>query len=433
MPRIRVALCDDFREERWPSMDRVASMLDAELAAHHAQSFDAERICPPFLRAATRIPVAGRSRVAFSADRFLNRFWRYPRHVEPLAPQYDLFHIIDHSYAHLAHALPAARTVVTCHDLDAFRSVLAPAEEKRSGAFRTMTADILTGLQRAARVMCDTAAIRDELAGRGLVRPDRLVVAPLGVDAIFFAAAEPAGDAIEILHVGSNADRKRIDVLLRLCGALAADFPQLRLTRVGDPLTVDQQRILSDTGMADRFTTVNQVDEPTLAALYRRATLVLQPSAREGFGLPVIEALAAGTPVVASDLAVLREVGGAAAEYCPIGNVDAWRQQVAALLHERQNAPLAWNARRERGREHARRFTWKRYAADVAQVYRDVAAESDIKPHVARRAQRACEPGPPTRVFCALGWEGAARGVGAPASDRAGVRGPQRVRGSVEL
>jgi glycosyltransferase involved in cell wall biosynthesis len=385
---MRVALCDDFREERWPSMDRVASMLHDQLRQHHAHSFQVDRVCPPFLRAAMRVPLAGASRAAYNADRFLNRFLRYPRHVERIAPQYDLFHIVDHSYAHLAHALPSARTIVTCHDLDAFRSVLAPAEEKRSGAFRTMTADILSGLQRAARVMCDTAAIHDELAGRGLIASDRLVVAPLGVDQVFFTAGDQAADlaasravpmpdeAIEILHVGTTAERKRIDVLLHVCAALSREFPQLRLTRIGDPLTADQQRIARETGIADRLTAVNQVDESTLAALYRRATLVLQPSAREGFGLPVIEALASGTPVVASDLAVLREVGGAAVDYVPVGDVELWREKVAVLLQERRDAPLQWRARSERGREHARRFTWERYAADVAKVYRDVAAES---------------------------------------------------------
>jgi glycosyltransferase involved in cell wall biosynthesis len=388
---MRVALCDDFREERWPSMDRVAAMLHDQLREHHAPAFDVDRISPPFLRAAMRVPFVGGSRAAFNADRFLNRFLRYPRHAARVAPQYDLFHIVDHSYAHLAHALPAARTIVTCHDLDAFRSVLAPAEERRSGAFRTMTADILSGLQRASRVMCDTAVIRDELAGRGLIASDRLVVAPLGVDQVFFSAGDPAADraasravpipdgAIEILHVGTTADRKRIDVLLRVCAALSQEFPQLRLTRIGDPLTAEQQRIVRDTGLENRLAAVNQVDESTLAALYRRATLVLQPSAREGFGLPVIEALAAGTPVVASDLAVLREVGGAAIEYGPVGDVDVWRQTIARLLQERRDAPLQWSARRERGREHARRFTWERYAADVALVYREVAAESGIE------------------------------------------------------
>ena len=62
----------------------------------------------------------------------------------------------------------------------------------------------------------------------------------------------------------------------------------------------------------------------TLAAVYRRAALVLQPSEAEGFGLPVAEALACGTPVLASDLAVLREVGGEAAVYRAVGDVPAW-------------------------------------------------------------------------------------------------------------
>jgi glycosyltransferase involved in cell wall biosynthesis len=388
MKPLRVAICDDYREERWPSMDRVAAMLHAQLQAHHAKTIDAHCVCPLFLRAATRVPLAGGSRAAFNADRFLNRFWCYPRHVERLATGFDLFHIVDHSYAHLVHSLPPARTIVTCHDLDAFRSVLTPVDERRSGAFRAMTREILTGLQRAARVVCDTASIRDELLTRALVAPDRLVVIPLGVDRVFFTAHDDAADraasrlapvpadTVEILHVGTTADRKRIDVLIRVVAALSREMPNVRLTRVGEPMTPAQTQLLRDAGIADRLTAVNGVDEATLAALYRRAALVLQPSAREGFGLPVIEALAAGTPVIASDLAVLREVGGSAVEFCKAGDVDAWAERAAALLRERRDAPLQWSVRRERGRDHARRFTWERFAADVVQVYRDVARET---------------------------------------------------------
>jgi glycosyltransferase involved in cell wall biosynthesis len=390
MTPLRVALCADFPEERWPSMDRVASMLHEHLTRDHGDALAVDRVCPPFVRAATRLPLAGRSKVAFNADRFLNRFWSYPHHIEPLAGRYDLFHIVDHSYAHLAHALPAARTVVTCHDLDAFRSVLTPAQERRSEAFRTLTGSILRGLQRAAVVMCDTTAIRDELAERRLVEPDRLVVASLGVDQVFFAPADAAADraistlapvpadAIEILHVGSAVPRKRIDVLLRVCGALGRQIPRLRLTRVGEALTPDQQAVLRDSGMSERTTMVSDVDEPTLAALYRRATLVLQPSEREGFGLPVIEALASGTPVVASDLPVLREVGGSAVEYCPVGDIDEWCRAVDALVRECRDMPGQWNERRESGRRHARGFTWQRFASDVTEVYRRVAKHDGL-------------------------------------------------------
>ena len=83
-----------------------------------------------------------------------------------------------------------------------------------------------------------------------------------------------------------------------------------------------------------------------LAAVYRRATILLMPSEAEGFGLPVVEAMASGTPVVATDLAVLREVGGRAAEYCGLSDTDAWTTTVCALAAERREQPRAWATRR---------------------------------------------------------------------------------------
>jgi glycosyltransferase involved in cell wall biosynthesis len=382
---VRVGICADFREERWPSMDRVASMLYRHLQESHAGAVAPTLLCPPFSRRFTRVPVGGRTRPAVNADRFVNRFWDYPHSAGRAANDHDVFHIVDHSYAHLAHALPAERTVVTCHDLDAFRSVLAPVEDRRSPAFQAMTRRILAGLQRAARVTCDTAAIRDELAARGLVREDQLVVAPLGVHEVFTVQPAAAADraaarlvqsppgAVEILHVGSTAARKRIDVLLRIGAAVRARIPAVRLIRIGDPLTADQQRLSETLCLADDVVCLRDVDEPTLAALYRRAAMVLQPSEREGFGLPLIEAMACGTLVVASDLAALREVGGDAVTYCPVGDVEHWRETVANLLTERREEPARWEARRAQARRRAVQFTWQGFAASMAGIYMSLA------------------------------------------------------------
>jgi glycosyltransferase involved in cell wall biosynthesis len=384
MKPLRLGICADFREEQWPSMDRVASMLYRQLQRSHTDSVHASMLCPPFSRRLTRVALAGRLRPAVNGDRFLNRFWDYPRHVGR-APHHDVFHVVDHSYAHLVHALPAERTVVTCHDLDAFRSIISPDREARSAAFQAATRRILAGLQRAACVTCDTAAVRDELAAHRLVREDRLVVVPLGAGDAFLAAADAGADreaarltqsppaAVELLHVGSTVARKRIDVLLRVSAALHQTVPGIRLVRVGDALSPEQQRLAGELGLAGRIVSLDRVDERTLAALYRRAAVVLQPSEREGFGLPLIEAMACGTPVVASDITALREVGGRAVEYCPAGDVEHWCGTVARLLSERRDAPPQWQARCAQARLRASHFTWQRFAASMAGIYESLA------------------------------------------------------------
>jgi glycosyltransferase involved in cell wall biosynthesis len=385
-PRIRVAICGDFPEEGWPSMDRFRAMLLEQIAARYGALFDAKPVCPPYARRATRL--APRARTAISADRFCNRFWDYPRHLRRAAPAFDVFHVVDHSYAHLVHALPRDRTVVTCHDLDAFRSLVAPDEEQRSGVFRFATRRILTGLQQAAAVTCVTAATERDLTTRRLVRAERTRVVHPGVADVFRRDPDPASvraaaaltagldDAIDLLHVGSAIPRKRIDVLLRVCGRLRSIQPSVRLLRVGSPMTPEQREIAREAGIADRIVDIGAVDDATLAALYRRAAIVLQPSEREGFGLPLAEAMASGTPVVASSIEALREVGADAVEYCAVADISGWTNAVGRLLRERREDPAAWEARRALSRVRSESFTWSAFTDGIIAVYRSLTGES---------------------------------------------------------
>jgi glycosyltransferase involved in cell wall biosynthesis len=386
---LRVALCADFPEEQWPSMDRVADELMT--ASRHkrpaAAGVELVRVCPPFVRRATRL-WPGRSRYAFAADRALNRWWDYPRSAAAFSRDYDVFHVVDHSYSQLVHHLPGSRTLVTCHDLDTFRSLLYPADEPRSAPFRLATRRILSGLQRAAHVTCDTAAIRDELVAFGLLPRERVSVVPIGAGDRFSPVADAAADrdaerlvglrgATELIHVGSTIPRKRIDTLIAVCAALLPRVPDLRLVRVGAPLTSEQQDLARRVGLDGRIASVGHVDDRTLAALYRRAALLLQPSEREGFGLPVVEAMTCATPVVASDVPALREVGASAVEYCPVGDVSAWSATVAALLAERHSDPAGWDARRQRSCARARAFSWAHFAASVIGLYRELGAGTE--------------------------------------------------------
>jgi len=179
-------------------------------------------------------------------------------------------------------------------------------------------------------------------------------------------------DAIELLHVGSTIARKRVDVLLKILALVRKEFPTARLLRVGGEFSEEQALMVERLGLSASIVVLPKLSREVLAAVYRRAALVLQPSEREGFGLPVAEALACGAPVVASDLDVLREVGGEATVYCPVADAEAWSEAVIALLLERRERPIAWEARRVAGFEQAAKFSWSEYANKMVALYRDL-------------------------------------------------------------
>jgi glycosyltransferase involved in cell wall biosynthesis len=378
--RLRVGIVCDLLEEAWPSMDLVAQQLGSELRTS-AADVDPVLLRPAMRRRATRLPFLAASPQAGMLDRLINRHIDYPRWLSGQRDGIRVFHIVDHSYAQLVLTLPAGRTVVTCHDLDAFRCVIQPDLEPRWPPFRALVRRTLRGLQQAARVVCVSAAVRDELIARALVEPGRLAVVPNGVDCLISPHSDKESDAAAarligprrtqervLLHVGSSIDRKRIDVLLRAFALVAADIPGARLVKVGG-LTQAQRELAETLGVLSRITELPFVDRRVLAAVYRRASVVVVPSDREGFGLPVLEAQSCGVPVIASDLAALRETGGRAAIYCPPGVPAGFAGAILSVLHE---APAE---RRRLGIEQASGFSWERHARLLAAVYRDISGD----------------------------------------------------------
>ncbi|MEO8877838.1 MAG: glycosyltransferase family 1 protein, partial [Polyangiaceae bacterium] len=232
--RPRIAVFADSPDENWPSMDLVAEMLVREWQGELANEVDATKFDFPLPRAARSVSTAN---TALSVDRLLGRFVRYPASALTHRTQFDFFHVADHSYAQLVHALPARTTGVYVHDLDAFRSVLEPEKEPRSRAFRAMTHVLLSGMRRAALVFHSTHEMGRRLAA--IVDPSRLVYAPYGISPEFNAREDlqDGADAVLaslrggpfVLHVGSAIARKRIDVLFEVFARLHAAMPELRL------------------------------------------------------------------------------------------------------------------------------------------------------------------------------------------------------------
>ncbi len=380
----RVALVCDFLEDRWYSMDLVAEMLLSHLSAQFPDIYETTLIRPAMKLRFGAVPFLGSGGVARKADQALNRFLEYPRVLRSGRKKFDIFHIVDHSYGQLVHDLPAERTLLTCHDLDAFRCIVEPQQEPRSSLFRAMTRRILSGFRKAAKVACSSGTTREEILRFGLLPPERLAVVPLAVDPAFSIMPDSAADAevckllgprtdhvVDIVHVGSTIPRKRIDILLRVLAKVKEQVPQARLIRIGGLFTETQTAMMDRLKLWDSTVVIPFLNHRNLASVYRRASVVLQPSEREGFGLPVVEAMACGAPVIASDIPVLREIGAAAAAYCPLEEIDAWRDSVLETV-SRTPGSAAFEAVRKAGLVQAGKFTWSAYAEDSARLYKEL-------------------------------------------------------------
>jgi len=252
--------------------------------------------------------------------------------------------------AHFQYALPLrcpAPGIVTVHDLSFEREPRLMGFADRV-LFRAV---VPRSVRRAARVLTVSGRTKRDLVELYRVPPEKVVVIPNGVDPAFRPG--PLGHGDYVLLVGAIQERK--DPLAAAEAAAAAGLPLVVVGPAKDPALA---RELERRGADLR----GYVAKGELAELYRGAACLVFPSRFEGFGLPVLEAMASGTPVVAADEPALREVAGDAAVFAsPGGLVDGIRRALA----ERDHFAAAGLAR-------ARLFSWEETARRTAAVYREV-------------------------------------------------------------
>ncbi len=224
--------------------------------------------------------------------------------------------------------------------------------------------------RRALAVVTDSEFSRREISALAGVDSSRLHVIPCGVSALFRRAAEsssPAENGSYLLAVGSLDPRKNLARLIRAYARL--DHTQTELWIVGSELDCHRRsetRRLAETTPGVRL--LGSQSDEELAALYRRALAFVFPSLYEGFGLPVIEAMASGCPVVASSAASLPEVCGEAALSVDPCDVSGLTGAIDRIIRD---ADLRRELR-DRGLERSRSYTWERagerYAALVDEL-----------------------------------------------------------------
>jgi glycosyltransferase involved in cell wall biosynthesis len=252
---------------------------------------------------------------------------------------------------HTQYALPVRRpcpAVVTIHDLSFERDASTMGAKDRA-VFRRVVPRAARG---AERVLTVSERTRDDLVELYRVPREKVVVTPNGVDPAFTPSSRPTIGSY-VLAVGAVQARK--NQLAALEAATAAHLPLVVAGPVKDEAVA---AVLRARGADLR----GYVEQGELVDLYRGAACLVQSSRFEGFGLPVLEAMACGTPVVALDEPALREVAGDAAVFtAPDGLVDGIRRALA----EREELAAA-------GLERAQRFSWRTTAEKTLAVYLEV-------------------------------------------------------------
>ena len=280
-----------------------------------------------------------------------------------------LFHGLS---GELPRRLPArVKAVVTVHDLIFWRYPhLFPAFDRFF--YRRK---LLHACQRADAVVCISQATRAELldlvpGGAGLEAKTTVIYQSAEARAAPRPLVEPplTGPA-RLLYVGALTERKNVATVLRGLQQLPdVDF-HFDILGAGPEAPALAALIAADARLAHRVHLRGHVSDAELAAALAQATALVYPSTAEGFGIPILEALLAGLPVVASAASSLPEAGGDAARYCPAIDPDAWVTALRTVLTD----PAERERMRARGYAHAARFAPARIAADWAALYARVA------------------------------------------------------------
>jgi glycosyltransferase involved in cell wall biosynthesis len=256
---------------------------------------------------------------------------------------------------------PRLPHVVSVHDLDTL-----VGRRGYNWRFRTYYNTLLRAYVRtAARVIAPSDVTAEAIRNRWPRAPVEVV--HIGVDPVFVARQPHELKPGRIVYSGGYGPRKRIADLIGAFDRLARDRPEIELVMTAVP-SPEAWALIRGSRSADRVRPTGFLGDDALAALYRSAEMVVYPSLLEGFGLPLVEAFASGTPVVATRTGSIPEIAGDAALLVEVGDVDALADGIASLLDGPELAASLVRA----GMDRAVHYGSERAAALMLGVYREV-------------------------------------------------------------
>lgn len=294
----------------------------------------------------------------------------------------DINHVIDHSYGHLLYALNKQKSIVTVHDI-------APLHFQPRGFGLSTSAWKLSwrGVQSAKYVMVDSKFIQYELSNYLTLSQDNYFSIPLGISPGFQPTSEQNQAAVRsqllknnefmLLHVGHMQARKNLPVLFHAISLLRKQGIPVKLIQIGGSPTSQQIDLIQELQIDSFIQFIGKIpaddhDAKLLSEYYSAADLFIFPSLYEGFGMPVVEAMACGTAVVASRAASLPEVVGDAGLLADPSSPEQFANQIRILLTNKELRESLI----KKGFARAKQFSWENTAKQTLTAYQSILTQT---------------------------------------------------------
>jgi len=293
-----------------------------------------------------------------------------------------LVHLTNHTLSTLHILNHFEKSIVTVHDIDSeWEHFSSRYPGIRYTIYRILHRLSLIELKKSDFIITDTDHVRKHIQHTLNISDKKIFVIPLGIDHNVFNASLPriaefSSQGPMILHVGTFAPRKNFENLVKAFAELVKVIPSAILVKVGRqdwPLEFERiAKLIHELKLTHQVIFLQGLADTELARLYRSTDLLVFPSLYEGFGLPVLEAMACGIPVITSNTSCLPEIAETAALLVDPNNTD----EIGSAMRQVLSDPELAQELRERGLARAAEFTWEKTARQTIAVYEKALGKS---------------------------------------------------------